>query len=298
MDNIRYYILLTILILQLIMLLIYINSRIDILNTSTDHTVYDIPFNIKRKTNNTDTVISGVPLVIYQSWHINKVPLNMRETIYKLLDMNPEFDYYLYSDEKSRDFISANYSEEVLTAFDTLKPGAYKSDLWRYCILYKTGGVYLDIKYFSIFPIVEMIKNDPIIFVRDMHLECSFGVPTGIYNAFMVSPPKCKIFINCINEIVENTKFKLYKSGSLDVTGPCLVSRMMKKYDDEVKYENKLYRRLNYKFTRIGLSFETIWYKNRKAFIVYNRYRAEQKAFQKTEHYGKLWDEKNIYNIS
>ena len=73
---------------------------------------------------------------------------------------------------------------------------------------------------------------------------------------------------------------------------------MMKKYDDEVKYENKLYRRLNYKFTRIGLSFETIWYKNRKAFIVYNRYRAEQKAFQKTEHYGKLWDEKNIYNIS
>ena len=195
MDNIRYYILLTILILQLIMLLIYINSRIDILNTSTDHTVYDIPFNIKRKTNNTDTVISGVPLVIYQSWHINKVPLNMRETIYKLLDMNPEFDYYLYSDEKSRDFISANYSEEVLTAFDTLKPGAYKSDLWRYCILYKTGGVYLDIKYFSIFPIVEMIKNDPIIFVRDMHLECSFGVPTGIYNAFMVSPPKCKIFI-------------------------------------------------------------------------------------------------------
>ena len=266
-------------------------------NRLCDYNLYDVPFNIKRNANDSDTVILGVPLIIYQSWHTNKVPYHMRETIYRLLDTNPEFDYYLYSDETSREFIRKNYGKEVLTAFDTLKPGAYKSDLWRYCILYKTGGVYLDIKYYSLYPIIEMIKKDRHIFVKDMHLSCSLGVETGIYNAFMVSPAKCPIFLDCINEIVENTKFKLYRSGSLDVTGPCLLSRMMKKHDDHVENENKLYKKLKYKFTRIGLYFETIWYNNKKAFIVYDKYRAEQKTFQKTEHYGKLWDDKNIYNL-
>jgi mannosyltransferase OCH1-like enzyme len=112
--------------------------------------LYDIPFNIERKLKETPTLISGVPLIIYQSWHSNKVPEKMKDNIYKLLEVNPEFDYSLYSDEKCREFIDNNYPKDVVNAFDMLIPGAYKSDLWRYCILYKLGGVYLDIKYYSV----------------------------------------------------------------------------------------------------------------------------------------------------
>ena len=45
------------------------------------------------------------------------------------------------------DFIKNNYPVDVLEAFNKLIPGAYKADLWRYCVLYKLGGIYLDIKY-------------------------------------------------------------------------------------------------------------------------------------------------------
>ena len=45
-----------------------------------------------------------------------------------------------------RDFIAKHFSEEVVYTFDKLKPGAYKADLWRYCVMYITGGIYLDIK--------------------------------------------------------------------------------------------------------------------------------------------------------
>ena len=32
-----------------------------------------------------------------------------------------------------RDFIQKHFNMETLWAFDKLKPGAYKADLWRYC---------------------------------------------------------------------------------------------------------------------------------------------------------------------
>jgi mannosyltransferase OCH1-like enzyme len=261
-----------------------------------DYNTYNIPFNIKRTSENAPREISGVPLIIYQSWHMNSVPKNMKNAINKLIAMNPEFDYYLYSDEKSREFICENYSEEVVAAFDSLKPGAYKSDLWRYCILYKTGGVYLDIKYYSLYPINEMIKKTPVIFVNDLPWACSESfTPYGIYNALLASPPKHSIFINCINEIVRNTKMKIYGASPLHITGPCLLSNVMIKYDKYVEDKDKIFKNIKWKLHKNRKNFETILYDDKRAFVIYKKYRAEQKAFQKTEHYGPLWDKNEVY---
>ena len=46
-----------------------------------------------------------------------------------------------------REFIKNNFDLDILNAYDILKPGAFKADLWRCCILYIYGGIYLDIKY-------------------------------------------------------------------------------------------------------------------------------------------------------
>ena len=71
----------------------------------------------------------------------------MRETVESLKENNPEFKHYLFDDNMCRDFIEKNFDESILYTFDKLKPGAYKADLFRYCVLYLNGGVYLDIKY-------------------------------------------------------------------------------------------------------------------------------------------------------
>ena len=39
-----------------------------------------------------------------------------------------------------RNFIKKHFSRDVSYAFDKINPGAFKSDLWRYCIIYKNGG--------------------------------------------------------------------------------------------------------------------------------------------------------------
>ena len=55
--------------------------------------------------------------------------------------------HYLYNDADCRAFIQSAFPPDVVAAYDRLIPTAFKADLWRYCVLYKFGGVYLDIKY-------------------------------------------------------------------------------------------------------------------------------------------------------
>ena len=59
----------------------------------------------------------------------------------KILNNNPEFNHYLYDDKMCREFIKQNF-QKCFYVFDKLKPGAYKADLWRYCILYKWRYLY------------------------------------------------------------------------------------------------------------------------------------------------------------
>ena len=100
-----------------------------------------IPYPLKRYYN------PVIPLNIYQTWHTKDLPPLMKNAVNKIIYNNPRFNYQLFDDDDCRNFIKDNFDSSVLNAFDSLIPGAYKADLWRYCILYKNGGVYLDIKY-------------------------------------------------------------------------------------------------------------------------------------------------------
>ena len=263
----------------------YVYTRIEGFDTNE---LIEIPFHIAPTANAED--VAGVPLILYHSWHSNKVPAKMAENIYSTLKENPEFDYYLYSDEKSLEYIKGNFDETVVNAFETLKPGAYKSDLWRYCILYKTGGVYIDIKYKPLESLVSMLKRTPNIYVRDRDF---FGALKCIYNGFMAAPPGNMIFKYCIDDIVNNCKLKLYNMNSIDVTGPCVLGRML------AKYEPNTVNTIKYSFNvdeTSGSIIDIIMYDNKVVMRSYTEYRSEQQQFQKTKPYTVMWKERDIYN--
>ena len=246
--------------------------------------LYHFPHYVPRRSMQEEQVRNGVPLVIYESWKTHEVPKGMRDNILRLLDTNPEFDYYLYSDEECAAFIADNFDKDVLEAFHTLKPGAYKSDLWRYCILYKLGGVYLDIKYYSTVPLIRIIDENPTVFVKDLEKYC-------IYNAFLISPPKNEIFRLCINNIVESCKNKLYRDNSLDITGPCLLGRILQGQNGS-KYISSL--PLTHK---VSLFMDrSITYKGKTILKEYDEYRMEQKQSRIGKHYSEMYWKRDVYN--
>ena len=209
----------------------------------------------------------------------------MKENVELLKIQNPEFDHYLYDDDMCREFIKEHFDYDVLYTYDKLIPGAYKADLWRCCILYIYGGIYLDIKFHCInnFKLIELTDKE--YFVKDL----PNNIGNGIYQALLINLPKNKILLKTINKIVENCKNNFYGFSCLSVTGPNLMANFFPVKDFK---ENNF--ELQLKWYNKGKNICKIYKHNNPILEIYPEYRTEQK--KNTQHYGYLFDEGKIYN--
>ena len=223
-------------------------------------------------------IYSLVPLNLFQTWSTLKLPPKMRQNVELLKKQNPEFKHYLYDDTMCREFIKKNFCKDVLYSFDKLKPGAFKADLWRYCILYIHGGIYLDIKFRCInnFRLIELTDKE--YFVRDRICEGE----EGIYQALLCCFPKNKILYKCIHQIVEYVKNNYYGHHPLFPTGPSLVAR----YFTATELKQLEVINIGHKIT----------VNNNIKFVYYPEYRDEQiKTQTAAGHYYIMWNKLNIY---
>jgi len=90
----------------------------------------------------------GIPRVIFQTYKSRDLPSELAENVERIRALNPEWDYRFFDDEQARQFILDEYGEAVVRQFDRINPlyGASRADLFRYLLIYRFGGVYLDIK--------------------------------------------------------------------------------------------------------------------------------------------------------
>jgi len=227
-----------------------------------------------------------IPLIIYQTWYTKDLPPVMRSTVNRLISDNPQFQHVLYDDDECREFIQQNFDQVVVDAFDSLIPGAYKADLWRYCILYKNGGIYMDIKYQGVdkFSLYRLTNKE--YFVRDMEWDKK----RGIYNALMVCQPGNPKLWECIQKICENVKNRFYGDSPLEPTGPQLLA----KYFSDNEYNSLILRHDAVKDIN-GNETYYIFKNSEKILVAAGGYRKEQKATQNIEHYTELWKNINIY---
>ena len=186
---------------------------------------------------------SITPLPSPGNWHDLKsagLPPKMYDCVRDNLLMNRvgvDCIHYLFNDDECRAFIAREYPSDVLDAYDNLIPTAFKADLWRYCVLYMYGGVYLDIKLqfcgggggggggVLLRSIVERWTSGGggggdggdggglFVLERDAVGLWSPG-RFGIHNAFIITKPKNPILLECIFRIVSASK-----SGGWGVTG-------------------------------------------------------------------------------
>jgi mannosyltransferase OCH1-like enzyme len=234
------------------------------------------PFVIK------DNYNSVIPLNLFTCWHTKDLPPLMKQNYEKFKDDNPEFNHYLYDENECREFIKNNFHKNVLNAYNSLVPSSYKSDLWRYCILYINGGVYRDIKFKCLngFKLISLTEKE--YFVRDRPEDC---VLTGL----IVALPKNEILLKCIKQIVVNVKNRYYGNSSLDPTGPGLLGHF---FSPQERNNLEMY------FTSIIQNDNSscyIVYKDIKILDYYPEYRQEQSKNQKYKPYYIWWEEKNIY---
>ena len=261
-----------------------------------------------------------VPRIIYQTWSTKKLPLKMKECVESLKQANPGFEHYLYDDAECRDFIKKNFDKDVLSAYDKLKPGAYKADLWRYCILFKNGGIYVDIKFKPVgnFTFARMLDKEYFVLDRPFfdynitldnelkmvnlynyyntiydNIDTSIwkNKKIGIYNAVIITPPENPLLYKCIRKIVDNCKSNYYGYNPLYITGPGLMGELMvEKTEDYAKYNQfSLFNSLKGNF---------ILDKNGPILEHYREYRYEQKKESVLPYYDTMWRNGDVYNMN
>jgi mannosyltransferase OCH1-like enzyme len=223
-----------------------------------------------------------IPLKVYQTWYTKNLPEKMKERNDLLKNQNPAFSFELYDDNDCRNFIQDNFSSDVLFAFDNLIPGAYKADLWRLCILYINGGIYIDIKLAceNGFKLIELTENE--------HLVKDRINPLSIYNTIMVCKRGNQLLWDGIQEIVKNVKNKYYGSNPLEPTGPLMLGKLILKNKYPVNIDMEHYKKGGH-----------IIYKNRFVLSTnYDEYNNDKNTLYKKnniKHYHYMWHEKNIY---
>lgn len=167
---------------------------------------------------------SAIPRTIVQTYRSAEVARPIHSAVVRWQEMNPEFDYRFFDDEAARAFIEARFPADMLESYDSLVPGAYRADLWRYCYLVEEGGVYVDIRMeplVALRTILGSLDDDPPRFAaaRDL-LRKRYDRRAYIYNAFIAATPRHPFMVASLDRALTMIRNRDYGRDSLDITGP------------------------------------------------------------------------------
>lgn len=83
------------------------------------------------------------PYMFNTAANVTKAEIESKEFRNHCRQLNPDYELITYDDIMSRRFIARDYPE-WLELYDSLEVPVMRADLWRYLILHRYGGVYMD----------------------------------------------------------------------------------------------------------------------------------------------------------
>jgi inositol phosphorylceramide mannosyltransferase catalytic subunit len=112
----------------------------------------------------------AIPKIIYQTYVNNKLPIITKLFVWWTKRVNKDYRYEFYDDQRIEKFLKDEFPADVWEAYNKIAIGAAKADFFRYAILYKHGGVYVDIDGAIVRPLSEIILPDDVAVIsREVH---------------------------------------------------------------------------------------------------------------------------------
>jgi len=174
--------------------------------------------------------LTKIPRNIFQTWSTKNISSELKNIAETWITHNPNYAYFLYDDNDCEEFIKKHFNVNVYKAYCRIIPGAFKADLWRYCVLYIYGGVYVDIDTIC-FGNIDLFLNEDIEFMTPNDLNNNNNIGThNLFNAFIASTPNHPILLDCINRVIFNVENNITPRSNLDFAGPGILGRATNTY--------------------------------------------------------------------
>lgn len=242
---------------------------------------YHLYKNLSKTKNGSKYIPKNIYQIILDKTKINYM---FQENIDYIKKLNPIWNHILYGDNDIIKYIKTNYGVQMLNIYNMINPeyGAAKADFFRYLLMYKEGGVYLDIKSGMKYPLDEIINEDDEYILS--YWSCKnhnkiIGNKNGEFQQWHIicrpNHPYLKAVINNVIINILNYDIKKYgvgKFGVLKVTGPIVYTQSIQPLLSH--YNHKIYKTNDY----CGLVY------NNLSINFFNSYR----MFSNKKHYSKL----------
>jgi mannosyltransferase OCH1-like enzyme len=164
----------------------------------------------------------SIPKQIFQTFKSKKLPWLTQWYIWRMKIKNPEYQYHFYDDDDIEKFITDEFPPEYIENYNKLTIGAAKADFFRYAILYKKGGIYLDVDSAVTKPFKDFIKDDDEAVISKERHE-------GLYVQWALIFNKNHPFLKkTLDLMLDNIKTHRYPNNIHATTGPSVFSDAIK----------------------------------------------------------------------
>jgi len=134
------------------------------------------------------------------------------------------WEYTFYDDNTAAEFLSLHFPPQVREAYDAILPGAFKADLFRYCVLLIKGGVYADMD-------VLLEANLDTIFAPDIGFMVPIDEPGSnvghrscLWNGLLAVAPGHPMLAQTIELVVNNIRNRFTSVDYDDMLCPPVLS--------------------------------------------------------------------------
>jgi mannosyltransferase OCH1-like enzyme len=176
---------------------------------------------------------------IFQSWCTKDLHPLIHKKIYGFRQMNQEYNYNLFTDEDMDSFVNENYKGEIADCYNRLNIIVAKVDFWRYLVLYKCGGVYIDMDSSIERPLNELIADE------DDAIISSEGNLDNFVQWALIFKSDHPILKKTIDYIVDNIKSNRYPNDIHKMTGPSVYTEAVKDFHYEIRNHKLIQSKIN-----------------------------------------------------
>jgi mannosyltransferase OCH1-like enzyme len=133
---------------------------------SFDDKIHSILMIKQRKINKIYNILQffqgNIPHNVYQTWKEPVLYFRHAKQLEKFRKLNYDYNYLFFDDAGISEYMKRYYKgNPILDIFNSIDIPASKVDIWRYCILYREGGIYCDIDSMVSIPFRDLLKNNP-----------------------------------------------------------------------------------------------------------------------------------------
>lgn len=167
-----------------------------------------------------------IPKIIHQTWKNETLPEPFKVLSDGWKRNHPGWKYILWTDKMNADFIQNNFPD-FLSIYKTFPSEIQRVDAVRYFVLYKMGGVFIDLDFECLKNIEPLLKAESV-FGREAPEHCIIHKKDEIIsNAFMASAPMTSLFKMICDRLLRYRASELKSFDEiLESTGPFMLTEI------------------------------------------------------------------------